>query len=105
MEVKIQRFIAELGYDIWPTFHTVIGSLAGAIDLHINLDPDDPLDSYALKLCKNLSPWCYIRVANGPKMSCVVGYCSSGANNPFAMSTAEMSQKGITKTSYVPRAV
>ncbi len=104
MELKLQKIISECGYDLWPTFHTVIGSLAGSIDIHIPLNPDNELDRDALKLCKNQTPWCFVRVANGPKMSCVVGYCSSGANNPFAMSTTEMSQKGIIKTSVVPRA-
>lgn len=105
MELRIQRQIAEAGYDIWSTFHCIIGSLAGSIDLHIPLNPDDELDRHTLKLCKTKSPWCFLKVINGPTMSGVVGYCSSGAESPFLKSNIQMAQEGIIRTSYVPRPV
>ena len=104
LEFRIQRELVEAGYDIWPTFHGVIGSLAGSIDLHIPLDPDDPLDAHTLKLCKTKTPWCYLKINNGPQMSGVIGYCSTGAQSPFSMGNAEMAQRGIIPVSYVPRA-
>lgn len=106
MELKIQKYLAEAGYDIWPTFHTVLGSLAGQITDYIELNPEDPLDDHSIKLCRNNhSAWCFVRIANGPRMSTCVGWCSSGANNPFALSTTQMAQAGIIRTSFVPRAM
>lgn len=103
MEVRLQKLIAEAGYDVWPTFHTVLGGLPGSINNHIPIIDDNELDNYALKLMKGNTSWGYVRIANGPKMSTVVGYCSSGANNPFALSTTQMAQSGIIRTSVVPR--
>jgi hypothetical protein len=105
LELKLQKQLTEAGYDIWSTCHGVIGSLAGSIDLHIPLNPDDELDRHTLKLCKTKTPWCFFRIVNGPKMSCVLGYCSTGAHSPFAMGSAEMAQKGIISSSFVPRAL
>ena len=103
LNLRIQKELAQAGYDIWPQCHSVIGSLAGSIDLHIELNPDDELDRYTLKLCKSKTPWCFYRIINGPKMSGVLGYCSDGALTPFAMGAAEMAQKGIISVSSMPR--
>ena len=103
LDFKIQRLLSDAGYDLWPTCHSVIGSLAGSIDLHIPLDPDLELDRYTLKLCKTKAPWSFYKVINGPKMSGVIGYCSAGALTPFAMGTIEQAQKGITAVGFVPR--
>jgi len=103
MELRLNRQLAEAGYDIWPTYHCVVGSLAGCVDMQIALDPDDELDRHSIKLCATKTPWTYVKVINGPKMSCVVGYCSSSANSPFSMTNAEMAQKGIISSSYIPR--
>lgn len=105
LEFKLQGMIADAGYDLWPTFHTVISSLAGAIDLHLPLDPDNELDRQSLKLVKNRASWSSIRVVNGPKMSTCVGYVSQGAQTPIGMGTTEMAQRGIIKSSYIPRAM
>jgi len=103
LEFKLQGLISDAGYDLWPTFHTIISSLAGAIDLHIALNPDDELDRHTLKLVKNRASWSAIRVVNGPKMSTCVGYVSQGAQSPMSMGTVEQAQKGLIHTSYVPR--
>lgn len=103
LEFKLQGMIADAGYDLYSSFHTVVSSLAGAIDLHIPLDPDNELDRHTLKIVKNRASWSSIRVVNGPKMSTCIGYVSQGAQSPIGMGTTEMAQKGILKTSYVPR--
>lgn len=104
LELTLQKEIAQIGYDIWPTFHTVLGSIAGAIDLHVPLNPDDELDQHTLKLIKqSRAPWCYVKVNNGPRMNTVVGYCSTGAQSPFSMGAIEMAQKGINGATYIPR--
>lgn len=105
LEFKLQGLISDAGYDLYPTFHTVISSLAGAIDLHLPLDPDNELDRHSLKLVKNRASWSSIRVVNGPRMSTCVGYVSQGAQSPIGMGTTEMAQKGIIRASYVPRAI
>lgn len=108
LEFKIQRLIGEAGYDIWPNFNTVLGTLAGNVEKHLQqsfaLDPDNPLDNQTLKLCKSSpTPWSWMKIHNGPKMSFVVGYCSTPALNPHGMSAVQMAQKGIIQTSVVPR--
>lgn len=103
LELKLQRLIGEAGYDIWSTFHTVIGGIASGIDLKYELDPEDPNDSYSIKLCKKDAPWYYVKVVNGTKMSCVVGYSSSCGQGPFNMSSTQMAQAGVIRTSFVPR--
>jgi len=109
LEMKLQRLLAESGEDIWPTFHTMLGSLAGTVDKHLSqlpgggLDPDNELDRHTLKLCKSSpTPWSFIKVFNGPRMSFVMGYCSTPASSPFNMSAVQMAQKGIISTSHVP---
>jgi len=103
LELRIQQLIAELGYDMWPTFHTVVGGLSGEIGERIPLNPDDEMDKHTLKLTKNKVAWSWIKIINGPRMSQVIGYLSGGSASPFAMSNAEMAQKGIISASYVPR--
>jgi hypothetical protein len=110
LEFKLQNQLAEAGYDIWSTFHTMLGSLAGTIDKHLlqspsALDPDNELDRHTLKLCKSSkTPWSFIKVLNGNKMSFVMGYCSTPASNPFGMSALQMAQRGIISTSHMPSA-
>lgn len=103
LEMKLQRLIGEAGYDLWPTFHTVMGGIASGIDLKFELDPEDPIDNHAIKLCKKDAPWYFVKIHNGPKMSCVVGYSSSCGQGPFNMSNTQMAQAGIIRTSVVPR--
>lgn len=103
LDIKLERLIAEAGHDIWSTYHTVLGSLPKSVDQMIPLDPDDPLDAHTLKLCNSSkTPWSYIKVINGNKMSFVMGYCSTPANSPFALSNTQMAQKGIMPTTYIP---
>lgn len=110
MEIKLQHLIAEAGYDLYPTFHTMLGSLAGTVEKHlmqtgVALNPDDELDRMTLKLCKSSSsPWSFVKVINGPQMSCCVGYCSTPASSPFAMSATEMAKRGLIPVSHMPSA-
>lgn len=103
MEFRIQQKIADLGYDIWPSFHTVLGSLGTPITQIIPLDPSDTLDSHTLRVCKLGGSWGFIKVVNGPQMQDVVGYCSSLSGQPYNMTNAELAQKGILSATYVPR--
>jgi len=105
LELKIQKLVVEAGYDLWPTFHTVLGSLAGTIDKHLPMNPDDELDRHTLKLCNSSkTPWSYVKVLNGPNMSCVIGYCSTPASSPYALSNSEMARRGIIAVSHMPTA-
>lgn len=105
LEFIFQRQLVELGHDIDRRFHTIIGTLAGSIDYHIPLNPDDELDRYTIKLCAQKNPWSYIKVLNGREMMFIMGYVSSGGNSPFALGVAEMVQKGIIGATHVPRPV
>lgn len=105
LEFKIQGILSDMGHDIWPTCHTVISNIRESIDCIIPLDPADPLDAVALKIVRNKQPWCFVRVVNGPRMSTVIGYSSLVAQNAVAMSMAEQAQRGIIRSSYVPRAM
>lgn len=105
LELTLQRQILELGYDILPTCHTVMGTMPGSIEYHLTLNPDDELDQHSLKLCKNKSPWSWIKVLNGRDMMFVIGYTSSSAASPFAMGTVQQAQMGITGATMIPRAV
>lgn len=103
LDFKLQGLLVELGEDVWSTFHTILGSLAGPINGHIPLDPDIEIDRNTLKLChSSKTPWSFVKIINGPRMSCVVGYCSTPASSPYAMGTAEMAQKGILNVSHMP---
>lgn len=106
MEFKIQNLMSRAGMNVWPTFHTVIGSLAGGVDKHIALNEDDTIERNVAKLCKSSpAPWSYVKILNGSEHNCVIGYCSSSPTSPFAMSVTEMAQKGIIQADYVPRPV
>lgn len=110
LEIKLQQQIAQAGYDLWPTFHTVLGTLAGSIVKHLGqqadaLNPDDELDRLTIKLCHSSpTPWSWVKVLNGPKMNCVIGYCSTPATSPHSMSAVEMAKRGIIATNFVPSA-
>ena len=104
LEFKLQQQLIEFGYDISPRFHTVIGTLAGSIDYHIPLNPDNELDRHTLKLCASKAPWSWIKILNGPKMMFIMGYVSSAGSSPFAMGSVEMVQKGLAGSGgFVPR--
>lgn len=105
LELTLQRLLVEAGYHVTPLFHTIIGSLAGSIDYHIPLNPDDELDRHTLKVCEQKAPWSYIKVMNGQDMMFIMGYVSSGGNSPFSLSPTQMAQKGIIGASHIPRAV
>lgn len=107
LDFKLQRLLIDAKYDVWPTFHTTLGPLGGPGDLvsRIELDPDDPFDQHTAKLCnKQHINWTFIKIHNGPNRG-VIGYCTSSANSPYAMGSAEMAQKGIINATYVPRPV
>ena len=105
LELILQRQLIDLGHGIDPRFHTIVSTLAGSIDYHLPLNPDDELDRHALALCKQKSPWNYIKVLNGRDMMFIMGYVSSGGGSPFNMSATQMAQKGLIGASYVPRPV
>lgn len=104
LEFKLARMIGDIGYDVYPQFHTVIGSIANPIDSMIPMNPDEVLDRHTLKLLKTKAPWSFCKVINGPTMSCVVGYCSSTGGNPYAMTDMQRVQAGLTGgASFMPR--
>jgi hypothetical protein len=103
LDMKIMRLLGEAGYDLYSTFHTLIGSIGGQINERVELNPDVELDRHTLKLIKNNVAWSYCKVINGPRMSGVIGYCSSSGGNPYAMSDMQRAQAGITPVSFVPR--
>lgn len=103
LEFKLQRLLGELGYDIWSSFYTVMGSLGASINYILPLNPDDPIDAQTIKICKNNAPWSFIKILNGPQLQGVVGYCSGSSVKPIALTNAEMAQKGISSATYVPR--
>jgi hypothetical protein len=103
LELKIQRQVAELGYDMWPTYHTVLGAMDGQLHKFFQFNPDDPLDNYAIKLIKKDTAWCYVKIVNGKAVQGVVGYCSSGTANPYGLSEIQKAQAGITPVGFVPR--
>jgi hypothetical protein len=104
LEFKLQQQLIEAGYDIDPRFHTVIGTLAGSIDYHIPLNPDDELDRHTLKLCASKAPWSWIKILNGPRMMMILGYVSSAGSSPYGMGAIEMVQKGLAGSGgFIPR--
>lgn len=105
LDLKLQRLLVEADYYIDPRFHTIAGSLAGTIQHHIYMNPDDELDRHSLKLCKQNTPWSYIKILNGKDMMFIMGYASSGGASPFTMGVTEMAQKGLIGVSHIPRPV
>lgn len=103
LEFKLQRQLAELGYDIWPSFYTVLGSMGASINYFIPLDKDDPLDAHTIAVCKNSAAWSWIKILNGPNLNQIIGYTSMSCMKPIALTNTEMAQKGITSATYVPR--
>lgn len=106
LDFKLARLIKDAGYDLWPTFYTTLGPLGGPGDLvsRIELDPANPMDVYAAKLCKQGGAWSFVKVHNGHDRF-VIGYSTANAAQPFNMTSAEMAQKGIIQSTYVPRPV
>jgi hypothetical protein len=105
LELILQRQLIDLGHGIDPRFHTIVSTIAGSIDIHIQLNPDDELDRHALALCKQKSPWNYIKVLNGKDMMFIMGYVSAGGDSPFGMGVVQAAQKGLTSATYIPRPV
>lgn len=107
MEEIIKADMKAAGFDIYPDFYCSIGSMAGTIADHLQLNPDIPLHRMALKASKAQNqkmgiPWAYVKINNGPQMRFVIGWCNSDPTTPFLMSNAQMAQKGIIQTSIVP---
>lgn len=105
LELTIQNQLIKAGMDVDPRFHTVVGTLAGPLNYHIALNPDNELDRHTLKLCKSNTSWSYLKILNGKTMSFIMGYVSSAGGNPFGMSTVGMAQSGLIQVSHVPRLV
>jgi hypothetical protein len=107
-EFKLQTLFAELGIDLWPTFHTVLGSLPGTIISHMKqqpnfFDPDNEMDKHTMKVCKvSPTPWAWVKVVNGPQMNFIVGYSSMPALNPYNMTPVQAAQRGIVGVSHLP---
>jgi hypothetical protein len=102
MEMLLLKHLSDIGTDIWPTAHFILGSLAGSLDYHLALNPDDPVERQAQKLCEAKTAWSYVKLRNGPRMNFVLGYSSCDAANPFAMSPSQMAQKGIIQSTFIP---
>lgn len=106
LEFKLQNLFSQLDIDLWPTFHTVVGALGKKVTEFITLDPDDELDRHTLKVLKSsATPWSYLKIMNGPQMNFVLGYTSIPASSPFALTAAQMAQKGIIGVSHVPSVI
>jgi len=105
LELTLQKQLLEAGHEIDMRFHTIISSLAGSIDYHIPLNPDDELDRYTLKICQQKAPWSYIKVLNGPQMMFIMGYVSSSGASPFAYTPTQLAQKGLLGVTHFPRPV
>lgn len=105
LELTLQRQLIEAGYEIDMRFHTIISTLAGSIEYHVALNPDDEFDNYTLKICKQKAPWSYIKVLNGSNMMFIMGYVSSSGASPFAYTPTQLVQKGIIGSTHFPRPV
>lgn len=102
MEMIIKHHMQIAKLDLHPQIYMHIGSLAGAIDKHLPLDPENELHMQIAKVCKNQQPWSFVKLDNGPTMKQVIGYCNSDPSQPFLMSTTQMAQKGLIDTSFIP---
>lgn len=102
MEQILRHLMQVAEIDIDPRLYMHIGSLAGPIDKHLPLDPNNELHAQILKVCRNKNPWSFVKLDNGPKLKCVIGYCNSDPSQPFLMTSAQMAQKGLINTSFVP---
>lgn len=103
MEMILKDHLLKAGYDISPEFYCSIGSLAGTLQTHIALNPDNEFHRIAEKACKNKTPWAYVKINNGRRMKFVIGYCNSDPSTPFLLSNVQMAQSGLINSSFVPR--
>ena len=105
LEIKMQSLLTMAGYDLYSNFHTILGPFGQKIEDVISLNLDDPIDRQTHKLRQNSqTPWSYVKVNNGPHLRQVIGYCSTPAQNPFALGPVQMAQRGIISTNFVPTA-
>lgn len=108
LELIIQDKMTKAGIEVTPQFYCHLGpmgyqSLFDMIDKNIQLDPDIDMHKQILNSFKMKKPWAFVKLNNGPDMKCVIGYCNSDPSTPFLMTNAQMAQKGIIQTSFVPR--
>lgn len=104
MENILKHHMQLAGLDQNPQLYMHIGSLAGSVDKHVALDPENETHNQILKFChsQNKTPWSFVKLDNGPRMKCVIGYCNSDPKTPFLMSSVDMAQKGLLDVSHVP---
>lgn len=104
MEAIIRQHMQLAELEIDPRLYMHIGSLAGNVDKHVLLDADNPVHEQIRKVCDNqkAGAWSFVKLDNGPRMKCVIGYCNSDPSTPFLLTKAQMSQKGLIQTTHVP---
>jgi len=102
MDIVIMRHLSDIGNDIWPTYFTTLGSLAGSLDIHLDLNEDNEVEKAAKKVCSSNKSWSYVKIQNGPRMNFVIGYCDCSPSQPFAYSNTQMAQKGLIQTTHLP---
>lgn len=103
MEMIIGQHLQLAKIDIDPRMHMIIGSLAGTVLHQMNLDQENELHRQIIKYCdKNKSSWSFVKLNNGPSLKCVIGYCNSDPSTPFLLSSAQLAQKGIINSSFIP---
>jgi len=102
MDLVILRHLSDVGKDIWPTYFTTLGSLAGSLDIHMELNEDDEVERAAKKMCATKKAWSYVKIQNGPRMNFVIGYSDCSPASPFAYSNTQMAQKGLIQTTVMP---
>jgi len=98
----ILNHLKDIGLDIYPTAHCIIGSLAGSLDVHMALSDDIDIERTAKKHCHPNKAWSYVKLMNGPRMSFVIGYSDADAIQPYAYTKAQLVQKGITNSTFIP---
>lgn len=108
LEEILKDKMLKAGIEVAPQFYCHLGpmayqSLFEMVNKNIDLDPDNKTHKQILNSFKMQKPWAFVKLNNGPKMKCVIGYCDSDPTTPFLMTNAQMAQKGIIQTSFVPR--
>lgn len=107
MELILKHHMKEAGIDIDPQFHCQLGSLAGTVEDHMQLDfENNEVHKLAHKIiASNKTPWSYVKLNNGRQMRSVVGYCNSDPSVPFLHTNAQMAQLGLTDSTFIPTVV
>lgn len=108
MEAILKDKIAKAGIDITPGFYMHLGPMSGlslyeTINKYMELDPDNAMHKQIINHFKQKKEWAFVKLNNGPKMKCVIGYCNSDPSTPFLMTSAQQAQAGIINSTFVPR--